>query len=375
MSKIEWTEKTWNVSTGCNKVSEGCKHCYAAVMHPRQMVLNPEKYAHPFLDGAFPHEASLEMPLRRKKPAMIFVNSMSDLFHENIPFEFIDKVFAVMALCPQHTFQILTKRPERLSEYFNNYLYSTERAKKYIAQSVEDTPLGDFIFDRFTGLNPVPCQPDAAAFIFEAVQVWPLPNVWIGTSVENQEQADKRIPYLLQIPAAVRFLSCEPLLGEVDLTSIQCDRAYGSYLFNALTGKGRTHLNTPFSSTLDMNKLHWVIVGGESGHGARPMHPDWARKIRDDCQAAGVAFFFKQWGEYQLWDNVGTDYKESATGYQTSAGFKKPIAVYKDGFVSTTQFVRDFEPCAVAIKLGKKHTGRLLDGVEYGEYPNNERKK
>ncbi len=318
MSKIEWTEKTWNVSTGCNKVSEGCKHCYAAVMHPRQMVLNPEKYAHPFLDGAFPHEASLEVPLHWKKPAMIFVNSMSDLFHENIPFRFILKVFAIMALSPQHTFQILTKRPERALSFYN-YIHNPDahrNAKEKIQKFAYPYRLN---YDSFE---------------------FPLKNVWIGTSVENQEQADKRIPYLLQIPAAVRFLSCEPLLGEVDLSN-----------FFISWKDIPDEFARKFASLVPHKhqSIHWVIVGGESGHGARPLHPDWARKIRDDCQSAGVAFFFKQWGEY-------------IPAMQVEAGFSEVHAP------SLKKLVRVDE--RMFYKLGKKHTGRLLDGVEYSEYPN-----
>lgn len=342
MSKIEWTEKTWNVSTGCNKVSEGCKHCYAEVMHKRQMVLNPEKYAHPFLDGAFPHEASLEAPLRWKKPAMIFVNSMSDLFHENIPFEFIYKVYKVIEKCEKHTFQILTKRPERAKEFY----YWLMQYPFYQQRSFAE---------------------------------W-FHNVLIGTSVENQEQADKRIPYLLQIPAAVRFLSCEPLLSEVDLrlpVKVWID-ANGDKRCDHCCNKDRCdepgHYYRPecpyCRGTGKGTLLHWVNVGGESGHGARPLHPDWARKIRDDCQAARVAFFFKQWGEYlpqTEWENM-----------QLQPLPTNGIFQYRNGDIKKYSYdswnAIHFEPSIIMAyeKLGKKHTGRLLDGLEYSEYPNSE---
>lgn len=242
MTKIEWTDEVWNPVTGCSKVSEGCKNCYA------------ERFSHRFgwtkkpwtvgnaSENVKVHPGRLEQPLQWRKPRKIFVNSMSDLFHEQVPFEFIDKVFSIMALVPQHTFQILTKRPERMKEYI------AHRAAK-----------------EFSHLKHIK---------------WPLPNVWLGVSVENQKAADERIPLLLDTPAAVRFLSCEPLLGPVDLER----PVPGSRPVNGVYPPWMIHL------------LDWVIVGGESGPGARPMHPDWVRSLRDQCQQAGVPFFFKQWG-------------------------------------------------------------------------------
>jgi len=337
MSKIEWTEKTWNVSTGCNKVSEGCKHCYAEVMHKRQMVLNPEKYAHPFLDSAFPHEASLEAPLHWKKPAMIFVNSMSDLFHENIKMDYIARVFAIMFLCEQHTFQVLTKRAERL-QWLNEDIF-IKWVYKY----------ANLYHDKF--IKPLESE---MYFDDEMKSMWPLKNVWIGTSVENQEQADKRIPYLLQIPAAVRFLSCEPLLGEVDLAEYMwptCWHWPAKYKsLKEAIADGAAEKRPQGLVLAGSRFLDWVIVGGESGHGARPMHPDWARKIRDDCQAAGVAFFFKQWG--------------NLLPVSQASGKEFPHNLVKC-YMHNAKLANYY-------KLGKKHTGRLLDGVEYSEYPKNE---
>jgi protein gp37 len=203
-------------------------------------------------------ESALQIPLKRKKATMYFVCSMGDLFHKSVPFEWIDKVFNVMVCkAPQHTYQVLTKRPERMAEYML-------RAKR-------DWEL------MWKGLYPD----------------WPFKNVWLGTTAENQEMADKRIPHLLKCPAAKRFVSCEPMLGPVDLTKIvlkksdATERGKPDVTFNPLIGW--------YDGVLDgRTKLDWVICGGESGPGARPMHPDWARSLRDQCKAAGVPFFMKQ---------------------------------------------------------------------------------
>lgn len=211
-SSIEWTEATWNPVTGCTKVSPGCAQCYAETFAERFRGVPGHPYERGFDLQLRPER--LEQPLEWKRPRSIFVNSMSDLFHPDVPLGFIESVFDVMKLAHWHTFQVLTKRSERLAELANQLR-------------------------------------------------WPE-NVWMGVSVENQRWT-KRIDDLRQAPAAVRFLSCEPLLGPLDL---------------------------------DLRGIHWVIVGGESGHRARPMRADWARSIRDQCQAAGVPFFFKQWGAH-----------------------------------------------------------------------------
>jgi protein gp37 len=328
-TKIEWTNVTWNPVVGCNKVSDGCKNCYAEVMHKRQRGMNPEKYSRPFLDGAFPHEASLELPLHWKKPRMVFVNSMSDLFHENVPFEFIDKVFAVMQKAEQHIFQILTKRPERALEYYQ-WQFHNRPDRKCL-------------------------RPD---------------NVWIGTSVENQKTADERIPYLLQIPAAVRWLSCEPLLGEVDLKNIKVNADITNYpnILNVFNGWIENNTSEGVGAISQTGKIKWVVCGGESGNGARPMHPDWARKLRDDCIAAGVPFFFKQWGE---WCPSGV--------FKFSDRRKmKHLAVGKDGknLIITGDNYKHISHTMhkVMVKAGKHKSGRLLDGVEWNEWPENQLK-
>lgn len=214
-SAIEWTDATWNPVTGCTKISPGCAHCYAEGITLRF------KKGGPYVPGKATiklHPERLDTPGKWRSPRRVFVNSMSDLFHEEVPFSFVRDVFSRMVEHDQHIYQVLTKRPERMLEY-------------------------------------VRCSPN-----FE----WPI-HVWAGVSVENQLWAERRIPILAKIPARVRFLSVEPLLKEVDLSA---------------------HLA----------RIQWVIVGGESGNRARPMKPEWAIRVRDDCIDAKVPFFFKQWG-------------------------------------------------------------------------------
>jgi protein gp37 len=225
-SAIEWTEATWNPVTGCTEVSEGCDHCYAKTFAERWRGIPGHAYEQGFDLKLWP--GRLDIPLRWKRPRRVFVNSMSDLFQDGVPDEFIREVFAVMAGTPRHTYQVLTKRPGRMASFLR---------------------------------------------LWRELAVRPLPNVWLGTSVETQKWADVRIPQLLRAPAAVRFLSCEPLLGPLNLA-------------------GAGHLDVKDSgATID-----WVIAGGESGPGARPMDPVWVRSLRGQCAAAGLAFFFKQWG-------------------------------------------------------------------------------
>lgn len=254
---IEWTDRTWNPVTGCTKVSPGCDHCYA------------ETIAHRFAGSkAFPngfdvtqHEARLSQPLRWRRPARVFVNSMSDLFHADVPGEFIARVFAVMALTPQHTFQVLTKRHARMRALLSN--------REFVALVDE---------------HREQLRPGCGDF------AWPLPNVWLGVSVENQKWADIRIPALLETPAAVRFLSCEPLLGPVDLK--QAVRTMGSERGHGLTASF-IHVG---DCCRKFHGIDWVIVGGESGPGARAMDLSWASQIVEQCQHSGVAAFVKQLG-------------------------------------------------------------------------------
>ncbi len=211
-SDIEWTEQTWNPTTGCTKVSAGCKNCYAEVMAKRLHAMKASGYQNNFELTLQPHR--LNQPLLRKKPTTYFVNSMSDLFHEGISDYYLDQVFDVIRQTPQHTYQILTKRAHRLPEYFDS-----RHCPK---------------------------------------------NVWLGVSVEDKKHGLERIEYLRKVNAHIRFLSVEPLLEDL--------------------------------GEIDLKNIHWVIVGGESGHKARPMKPEWAESIKDQCQKSNVAFFFKQWG-------------------------------------------------------------------------------
>ncbi len=276
-TSIEWTDYTWNPVTGCNKVSQGCKHCYAETMATR--FWGDRKFT-----DVQTHIDRLNEPIKNAHKwagKKIFVCSMSDLFHESVSFAFIDKVYSKISdadLWGQKiTWQILTKRPDRMLEYHK------ERSHGWMRDGVPN---------------------------------WL--DIWHGTSVEDQPNADERIPLLLQVPSSKRFLSCEPLLGPIDFISSQ--------------------LHPSIYST--DQKINWVIAGGESGHSARPMHPDWVRSLRDQCEAAGVPFFFKQWGAY---------YPELEETPESNA--------------AVPHFDWSFK------KLGKSKSGNLLDGKQHLNFP------
>lgn len=347
-TNIEWADKVWNPLVGCSYQSPGCTNCYAVDLawirshHPDPRiaakfagtVAKTAKGARHWTGRINFDEAALLAPLRWKKPRRIFVNSMADLFHAGVTDEQIDRVFAIMALCPQHQFLILTKRAERMREY------------------VAALPNRDDLLERACLLTGG--FPSDADKVKRAVRL-PLPNVWLGVSVENQQAADERIPHLLATPAAVRWISAEPLLGPVDLGSLpwekSCDCVDHTPTFHALEGTvycaGCCEGAERVSSQVD-----WVVTGGESGKHARPMHPDWARSLRDQCAAAGVAFNFKQWGEW--------------VGLPGSDGFwphDKPSAcrLMNDG----TKHPRGKS----MQRVGKHHAGRLLDGVLHDAMP------
>jgi protein gp37 len=295
-SAIEWCDATWNFLVGCSKVSEGCRNCYA-IRSVKRMSGNPvfgHRYQGLVTDLPVLNwtgkvtlvEELLSRPLHWTRPRKIFVNSQSDLFHPDVPDEWIDKAFGVMARTPRHTYQILTKRPERMADY----LLSTPakdlhaRVTRAGLRVTGEILIGD--------LDPL-----YGPIVWE----WPLPNVWLGTSIEDQRAADERIPHLLKTPAAVRFLSCEPLLGPVDLRAIPDPLEPDEWRFDALAGGWYLPASDDGCPEVsgdgpDMGGLiDWVITGGESGPKHRPIDPAWARSLRDQCQAAGVAFFFKQW--------------------------------------------------------------------------------
>lgn len=260
---IEWTDATWNPVRGCSRVSEGCRNCYAERVAARfsgeKLPFNGLVNAHGRWNGTVRLVgAALTKPLSWRNPRRIFVNSMSDLFHESLTNEEIARVFGVMAKTRWHTFQVLTKRAERMAQWFE-----WAAGGRHVWPAAQDFQMPMWVLREGLGA-------DAS---------WPLRNVWIGVSVENQAAADERIPHLLRCPAAVRFLSCEPLLGPVDLRFVA---PRDDWHIDAL--------DTPDPSC----RVHWVIAGGESGPDARPMDPTWAASLRDQCADAGVAFFMKQ---------------------------------------------------------------------------------
>jgi protein gp37 len=253
---------------------------------------------------------------------------MGDLFHPDVPYEFIDEVFAVMAVCSQHTFLVLTKRPERMHDYIH-------------APHTNNVVLKHF-----------KRKPDRGE------RTWPLPNVWIGVTAENQARADERIPILLETPAAVRFVSCEPLLGPIDLGKwLECPTC-------AESGEIYNPIEDAFEDCpAHFSPLHWIIAGGETGRGARPMHPDWVRNLRDQCQVAGVPFFFKSWGEWAPFDLV-TDFYAPRKLIAYDGSLQGEYC----GWGCDNRAKR----FAQVVRVGKKYAGCLLDGRTWEEYPKDE---
>lgn len=322
---IEWTDFTWNPVTGCNKVSTGCKNCYAENVATR--FWGDRDFTEVKMHEDRLHEV---MQIKKWSGKKVFVCSMSDLFHEKVTFEFIRLVFNLFYYHPTTTFQIVTKRPARALEFFK-------------------------------WASPILVQGDP--------HYRPVENVWIGVSCENQATADERIPLLLQIPAAVRFLSCEPLLNELHIYKFLIPQRY-QY-------KGESEGYT-------LPGINWVIAGGESGHKARPMHPDWVRSLRDQCAAANVPFFFKQWGEYRPFQETYQPpfYMDCATGeehdghvmnfidydHHTESGKFNGFRWYP---LMDSMFISQKtkgKSCSF-LKMGKSKSGNLLDGVEHKAFP------
>ena len=318
MSKISWTEKTWNPVVGCTEISDGCLNCYAEKMAKRLAAMwlkNPakhhslKKYRLVTNDNVNPNnnkwnglvicdESALQIPLKRKKPTMYFVPSMGDLFHKDVPFVFIDKVFAVMALCPQHTFQVLTKRPERMEEYMRRSVgrVAGSETSGYIQIAINSVRLGNY----------------------DGWQ-WPMTNVWLGTSASNQKDLDKNVPYLLQTPAAVRFLSLEPLLEYVQINKI-----------HPLDGQHWTRSVDGHYKGID-----WVIVGAESkgAYPGRECKIEWVRNVVQQCKAAGVPVHVKQLHVWKVTEPNKRYYRlyETEKEAQTQFGGCKPkLVLVKD---------------------------------------------
>ena len=338
-TNIEWVQNpdgskghVWNPVTGCTKVSAGCVNCYA------EAVMDRFGKGRKFTDVRC-HPERLDAPLRRKKPTRIFVNSMSDLWHPDVPDEFIIRVFDVFRGCEVteyergggfHTFMVLTKRPERMRDFCQRLRWDGNEGRMWLADSADDIHYRVMGGRGCTGLR----------------------HVWLGVSVENQQTADERIPHLLNTPAAVRFVSYEPAIGPVDLfrflqagVCTTCEGG-GEVAGNPLADDGLDSCPDCRSTGEDMDNpgLDWVIAGGESGPGARPMHPDWARSVRDQCQAAGVPLFFKQWGEW-----LGTYPDQQKPGGNVQC--------------------HEWNGGVCAWRVGKAKAGHLLDGKEYREWP------
>jgi protein gp37 len=317
-SKIEWTDTTWNPVTGCTKVSQGCKNCYAERLYERF-------HGKGSFRNVICHYNRLSQPFKFKGNQRVFVNSMSDLFHKDVSDQFIVEVLHVISKTPQHTYQVLTKRPERMLEFFTN-----------------------------CAINPYDDK------------LYPIPqNLWLGVSVEDQQAADERIPLLLQVPAAVRFLSCEPLLGPVDIIKAA-----------KLTPN---HWGDPHCPP----SIQWIIAGGESGPKARPTHPDWVRLIRDQCEDQEVTFFFKQWGEYIPFENTaqppfmycsakGEEYDShhlNVIDPETSEAGRFMGKRWME-VLDAVHYCHELKSAdCMFLKVGKKAAGRLLDGKEYNGMP------
>ncbi|WP_193188842.1 phage Gp37/Gp68 family protein [Nisaea sediminum] len=404
MTKIEWTHrpgtapKTWNPVAGCSVISPGCTNCYAMDMAYRLQAMadaherktgEPGPLAHycgltemskggPVWTGevALAPEHKLDEPLRWKKPCTVFVNSMSDLFYEGMQDDWIDRVFAVMALCPQHTFIILTKRADRMRAYIGDRWAHKSAAAERIGYRIlermgeEEVAYPSHWAPTASALIHGP-TPNVPGVMFPRPDVWPLPNVWLGVSVEDQPRAI-RVLDLLATPAAVRLVSVEPMQGLVDLTRIDDGERDGTHLhFNALNGLAHDgHQSITGIFDQPDRKIDWVICGGESGPDASPMHPDWARSLCDQCDDAGTPFFFKQWGEWlprepeggPMW---GSQASQSVDRHTLFPSDMENAPGWNDGL----SFVAAGEDHAIFQKVGKHAAGRLLDGREWSEFP------
>ena len=322
---IEWTDRTWNPVTGCTKISPGCDHCYMFRDYPRLRGMGSRGYETNPEDVVL-HEYRLLEPFHWRKPQKVFVCSMSDLFHPAVPFDFIHRVFVTMAANAHLTFQLLTKRPKTMAHFARTY----------------HPPLWG---DRGTTWQ----------------NHWP-DNVWAGTSMEGPDYR-WRLDALARVAAKVRFVSCEPLLAGVDLAPwMGCQECHDNPDRDIVCGCG--HIMDPTHGQ-DSRDLNWVIVGGESGPGARPMHPQYARDIRDQCQAAGVPFFFKQWGEWAP-DGSASHFIGMTEGEVGTVTVEFPRSSKSE---QTAHAWTDVNIAENLKRVTKKAAGALLDGREWKEFP------
>ncbi|MBQ0855744.1 phage Gp37/Gp68 family protein (plasmid) [Streptomyces sp. BH-SS-21] len=328
---IEWTDSTWNPTTGCEKISDGCTNCYAATFAERWRGIPGHHFEAGFDITLRPER--LRLPMTWRTPRRIFLDSMSDLFHQDISDTYIAQVFAMMALTSRHTYQVLTKRHARMKALLSRATFWHQVAEQGR--------------EHFAG-----CQEEwlAAGAMLGGE---PLPNVWLGVSVEDQRWADIRIPALLGTPAHTRFLSCEPLLGPVwiaDHIWQACPCCEGESHDEACARCADQRCESGH-----IRRLDWVIAGGESGPGARPLHPDWIRSLRDQTRGRNVPFFFKQWGDHAPEDH-GHD-----RGRLTVVDPRGHGQDHDDPCASQT-------PVRMR-RVGKKQAGRLLDGRHHDAFP------
>ena len=346
-STIEWTDATWNPVRGCSIVSKGCTNCYAMRQaHRFSGVGKPYEGLTKLTKGGpvwtgkvrFVHEL-LDAPLHWRKPRRIFINSMSDLFHEDVDAVSIGSVLGIAAACPQHTFQVLTKRPQRMLDILRSEKFLDAYETSEAMYTHNETP-------------------------------WPPANVWLGVSVEDQASADERIPLLLQTPAAVRWISAEPLLGpitlrrEISSKSGPTPCAPESWEVSDWLSGWRGSLDHKRHGAGHASPgLNWVVAGGESGPGARPSHPDWFRSLRDQCAAVGVPYFFKQWGAWLPWG-------QNAAALERHRLQPSPAIRYDeegDRYSCTSELLSN--PLCQIFNVGKRAAGRVLDGRTHDEYP------
>jgi protein gp37 len=321
-SSIEWTDATWNPITGCSVVSPGCTNCYAMKLAGTRLKhidsrkgLTRDTKAGPVWTGEVRlNKQWLYQPFDWKKPRRIFVCAHGDLFAENVPDDWILDVFTVMAAASHHTYQVLTKRPERACDFLS---------KRWRL---------DDIYGNWYTFSGKPAE----------VYSWPLHNVWIGASAEDQTRYNSRRRWLDETPASKRFWSLEPLLG-------------------------------PITMNIQHTKPDWVIVGGESGRDARPMHPEWARSIRDQCAAAGVPFFFKQWGEWWPQECNRLEHQRFAERLKIAGITPSRERPERGCWGADDKWhpgcIAGAPPAYTSWKIGKKAAGRMLDGVEHNEFP------